>query len=127
MFRHGKFQLALAWTVLFAVLFNIALTALAASHEKSRLLTAEICTSSGTKSIAGPGAKPAPDDHASLLHDGHCQLCPVGMAVSPMRDVDIVLPIAARPAYESAPAPSVAVNSCTNCSPPPSQAPPLSS
>ncbi|HJV74167.1 MAG TPA: DUF2946 family protein [Noviherbaspirillum sp.] len=125
MFRQGKFQLSLVWTVLFAVLFNIALTALARSPEKSSLLTAEVCTSSGTKSFSGLGAKPAPGNHASLLHDGHCQLCPVGMAASPMRDVDIVLPIAARPAHESAPVPFVPVSPCKDGSPPPSQAPPL--
>jgi len=127
MFRRIKFQLPIAWTVLFAVLFNVALPTLAAvqANTGNSPFLAEICTTNGTKKIAVPGTTTLPADAANLLHDGHCQLCPSGVAASPVPATAIVLPLTLRPPHQWAPAPSTPDSQRNGCAPPPSHAPPV--
>lgn len=122
-----SFQLPIAWAVLFAVLFNIALPTLAAVHANSSKspFLAEICTTNGTKKIVVPGTTPPPADTANLLHDGHCQLCPSGVAASPVPATAIVLPMALQTPRPWSPAPSTPDSQRNGCVPPPSHAPPV--
>ncbi|HEY0844781.1 MAG TPA: DUF2946 family protein [Noviherbaspirillum sp.] len=77
MFRRSKFRLPIAWALLFAVLFNIALPTLAnATRPADPFALGEICSTSGTGAVAVSGER-APASHPDLLHEGHCQFCSV--------------------------------------------------
>lgn len=78
MFRRSKIRLPVAWALLFAVLFNIALPSLATTMRPAdAIILGEICSTGGLKTIVASGVDRAPGDHADLLHDGHCQLCSI--------------------------------------------------
>ncbi|GAB3542679.1 hypothetical protein GCM10027343_15010 [Noviherbaspirillum agri] len=126
MFRRIKFQMPIAWAVLFAVLFNIALPTLAAiqANTSDTPFVTEICTATGTKKVVVSGASTSPADPTNLLHEGHCQLCPSGVAASPVPATAIVLPLAFQPPHQWAPLPPTPVSQRNGCPPPPSHAPP---
>lgn len=94
MFRRSKIRLPIAWTLLFAVLFNIALPSLAsANRPNDPIALGEICSTTGLKTIAASGVDRAPGDHADLLHDGHCQLCSVDLSAFLLPAAAGVLPV----------------------------------
>ncbi len=127
MFRLGKFQLPIAWVLLCAVVFNIALPAFAAARGGDSLAMVEICTSSGVKKLAATGVDSSSASHVNLLHDGHCQLCPVGGATLPAIEALIALPIALWPTPTWPPAPSIPAGQPDESVPPPPRAPPVPS
>lgn len=125
MFRRSKFRPAVAWALLFAVLFNIALPSLAnAMRPAAPMALGEICSTSGLKAIVTPGADRAPASHADLLHDGHCQLCTIEPVEVLASVLFIPLPIivgSSYPPVRSTPIPATQQRSIR----PPSQAPPV--
>lgn len=124
MFRRNKVRVPIAWALLFAVLFNIALPSLAMSMRPAEPLgLGEICSTSGLKIIVASGADRAPGDHGDLLHDGHCQLCATGLADFLLPDMAWTLPTADLPSHASisgAPSPTLPIRGLL----PPAHAPP---
>lgn len=129
MFLRKNFRVALIWTVLLAVFFNVALPTMAAVRAPAEAVAfAEVCGASGIQRMALSSdghATEATEKHADMLHDGHCLLCIVQIAACRLPDNAAVLPMPARLAYLAQVLPPVAFPRPTPCLIPPSQAPPV--
>ena len=125
MFRRSKFRLPIAWTLLFAVLFNIALPSMASADRRlDPIALGEICSTSGLKTIVASGVDRAPGEHADLLHDGHCQLCSVDLSAFLLPAVARMLPLAIEAVRKPLPRPHLAAPLPRSLRPP-SHAPPV--
>lgn len=126
MFLRRNLRIALAWAVLFAVLFNVALPTMAAMRTQTAPVAfGDICFASGVKQAALSGdAEGEAGKHADLLHDGHCNLCMVQLVTCPLSGDIAVLPMPAWPAYPAQELPSAILSENAHCLTPPSQAPP---
>lgn len=124
MFRRSKFRLPLAWTLLFTVLFSIALPSLATTMRPAdAVILGEICSTSGLKTIVASGVDRAPGDHANLLHDGHCQLCSIELSAFVPPTLERALPVTIRPVPPTE-LPTFIPARLPRSLPPPSHAPP---
>lgn len=126
MFLRKNFRVALIWTVLLAVFFNLALPTMTALRAPADVLVfAEVCSASGIQRMALPGVGHTPEKHADMLHDGHCLLCIVQIAGCRLPDNPAVLSMPARLAYRAQVLPPVAFPRPTPSLIPPSHAPPV--
>ncbi len=125
MFRKGKIRAPIAWVLLFAVLFNIASSALAMQRRAQDALgMSDICSTRSLGAITPSGVDRAPGDHGDLMHDGHCQLCTIHHGACLLPVIASVLPLAAGTSHQP-PLPPLSVStSRPACPPPPSHGPP---